>query len=40
MESVSEARQAEFKQKGLIDILPQTLFEKNRKQVIEMFKKQ
>ena len=40
MESISEARQAEFKQKGLIDILPQTLFEKNRKQVIRMFKKQ
>lgn len=40
MESASEARQAEFKQKGLIDILPQTLFEKNRKQVVEMFRKQ
>ena len=36
--AVSVARQEEFKEAGLIDKLPQTLFAKNRAQFIRMFK--
>ena len=36
--AVLDERQEEFKKKGLVNQLPQTLFEKNRKQFIRMFK--
>jgi hypothetical protein len=35
--AVSEARQKEFKDKGLVGQLPQTLFKKNRAQFTKMF---
>lgn len=38
--AVSEARQKEFKDKGLVGQLPQTLFKKNRAQFIKMFNEQ
>ena len=36
--AVSLARQKEFKEKGLVDGLPQSLFKKNRAQFMRMFK--
>lgn len=40
MNQASQARQQEFKDKGLVDLLPQTLFQKNRAQFVRMFKEQ
>jgi hypothetical protein len=35
---ISEQRQKQFMEEGLIDNLPQTLFQKNRNQFIKMFR--
>lgn len=34
----SEQRQKVFRETGLVDLLPQTLFQKNRVQFIRLFK--